>query len=56
MADPEGVPWVPWNLCLEGLPSKLLQHDFHEKVALSDPVNVLTDRDSTCDVMDGSKK
>ena len=32
------------------------QHDFHEKVALSDPVNVPTDRDSTCDVMDGSTK
>ena len=32
------------------------QHDFHEKVALSDPVNVLTDRDSTCDIMDGSMK
>ena len=24
MADPEGVPWVPWNLCFEGLPSKIL--------------------------------
>ena len=32
------------------------QHDFHEKVAVSDPVNVPTDRDSTCDVMDGSTK
>ena len=32
------------------------QHDFHEKVALSDPVSVPTDRDSTCDVMDGSMK
>ena len=24
MADPEGVPWVPWNLCFEGLPLKIL--------------------------------
>ena len=22
MADPEGVPWVPWNPYFEGLPSK----------------------------------
>ena len=28
----------------------------HEKVALSDAVSVPTDRDSTCDVMDGSTK
>ena len=32
------------------------QHDSHEKVALSDPVSVSTDRDCTCDVMDGSTK
>ena len=24
MADPEGVPWVPWNPSFEGLPSKIL--------------------------------
>ena len=24
VADPEGVPWVPWNPSFEGLPSKIL--------------------------------
>ena len=24
VADPEGVPWVPWNPSLDGLPSKIL--------------------------------
>ena len=24
MADPKGVPWVPWNPSFEGLPSKIL--------------------------------
>ena len=32
------------------------RHDSLEKVALSDPISVPTDRDSTCDVMDGSTK
>ena len=24
VADPEGVPWVPWNPSFKGLPSKIL--------------------------------